>query len=109
MPPHYYYLSLLTPLLLIDMFLLVRYFWLLKYYWKPILATVLFFAFPYYFVMDNLAITVWRIWGYEPTKIIGIWVLGTTLEEFLWTILTIFFVIAVMLVVKQRLVDSRNR
>ena len=54
--------------------------------------TVAFFAVPWYFTVDVLAVRVWHIWFYDVDKTIGIWFLGTAAEELLWTILVSFFV-----------------
>ena len=102
MSTHYYYLVMLFPILLADVLLYWRYWGLLKRRLLPIILTVLFFSFPWYFAVDILAVRVWHIWFYDTQKILGIWIAGTAVEEFLWVPLVIFFYVGLFIVLSSR-------
>lgn len=102
------YIFLLLPILAIDILILV-------FFWSPILrnkktiiATVVFFCLPWYFVVDILAVRVWHIWSYGANKILGIWLAGTALEEFLWIILVSFLFSSITVVFAERMISSEH-
>ena len=102
------YIFLLLPILAIDILILV-------FFWSPILrnkktiiATVVFFCLPWYFVVDILAVRVWHIWSYGANKILGIWLAGTALEEFVWIILVSFLFSSITVVFAERMISSEH-
>jgi hypothetical protein len=90
MPLHGYYLAMLGPIALLDLAILVCHWKLMKENKKTIFATIIFFAGPWYFIVDILAVRVWHIWFYDIGKVLDIWLSGTVIEEFLWMILVAF-------------------
>lgn len=102
MPLELYYLSLLFPFLIADILMFVLFHRQLIREWKAFLATLVFFAGPWYLVVDTLALHTWKIWYYDIEKTLDTWVAGTLLEELLWTILVNFFFVAVIIAVKSR-------
>lgn len=84
------YLFLLTSILIVDLIILLVFYSLIVKYKKTIVATVVFFSFIWYFLVDPLAVRVLHIWFYNPDKILNIWIAGTAVEEFLWMILVSF-------------------
>ena len=86
----YSYLFLLLPLVLVDLYILIRYLTLLKRFKKTLVATILFFSIPWYFIVDPLAVSILKIWGYGSDKILNIWIAGTVIEEWIWMFFVAF-------------------
>lgn len=101
------YILLLLPILLIDVLVFALFSKAILQNKKAIIATVLFFSVPWYFVVDILAVRVWRLWFYGANKILGIWLAGTALEEFLWIILVSFLFSSVTIVFAERMASSQ--
>ena len=73
MPLHGYYLAMLGPIALLDLAILVCHWKLMKENKKTIFATIIFFAGPWYFIVDILAVRVWHIWFYDIERC---WIYG---------------------------------
>lgn len=86
---HYSYLIFLIPILVTDILVLIIWCKTLSKYKKTLTATVIFWSL-WYFIFDPLAVSRWHIWSYGRDKILGIWILGATLEEFIWIVLVAF-------------------
>ncbi len=101
MPESLTYTFFLLPIALADIVIVILFSRKLRRYKKTLAATVFFFAVPWYFVVDILAVRVWRIWFYDTEKLLAIWLAGTTLEEFVWMILVAFLVASLTLVLAK--------
>ncbi len=92
------YLFLLAPILIADFVIFLIFHSIIVKYKKTIIATVVFFSFIWYFLVDPLAVKVLHIWFYNPDKILNIWIVGTVIEEFLWMILVSFLFSALTII-----------
>lgn len=106
-PDNLSYLLLLSPIILIDLLLIILFRDVIKQNKKTIIATVAFFALPWYFTVDILAVRIWKIWFYNTDKILGVWLFGTTLEEFLWTIIVSFLMSVLAIIFTEKTYLSR--
>jgi len=52
-------------------------------------------------VADNFALS-WGIWVHEPSKILGVWVLGIPLEEIIFCVLVAIAIASAVLVFADR-------
>ena len=96
------YIILLSPILLTDLILLFKFRGIIFRFKKTVLAAMFFFALPWYFIVDPLAVSTWKIWAYGSDKILNVWVAGTVIEEWLWMILVAFLFSALTLILKKR-------
>ena len=102
MKPELSYLLLLLPFLLVDIVILIKFRRILSRFKRTLMATIIFFVFPWYFVVDPLAVKIWKIWSYAPNKILNIWIAGTTIEEWVWMFLVAFMFSSLTLILGKR-------
>ncbi|MDP3763088.1 MAG: hypothetical protein Q8Q92_00265 [bacterium] len=102
MKPEFSYLLMLSPILIVDLIILIRFSKILCQFRKTLVATILFFVLPWYFVVDPLAVKVWKIWSYDPSKILDIWIAETTVEEWIWMFLVAFLFSSLTLILAKR-------
>ena len=103
------YLLLLTPILVVDFIILLVFYSLIVKHKKTIVATMAFFSFIWYFLVDPFAVRVLHIWLYNPDKILNIWIAGTVLEEFLWMILVSFLFSSLTIIFIEYQNKKRNK
>ena len=109
LPPHFFYIALLIPIFLPGLLVLLFFSNIIYRNKKAIIATVIFFSMVWYFIVDILAVRMWRIWFYDTDKILNIWILGTALEEFLWIIaMTFLFSSGTVVLAEQKLYHNNN-
>lgn len=64
--------------------------------WKEMLYTVLYVSI-LGIIWDIISVTVFRLWYWNPDTIIGIWLFGLPLEEYLFIILVPMAIIGLVL------------
>ena len=72
-----------------------------KKYRKP-LAIVGLLMIPIGFIWDYTAVNILALWSFNQNKIIGIWILGLPLEEWIFFDLTSMMIAIVTLLVADR-------
>ena len=75
---------------------------LLRKRYRKTLTIVGLLAIPIGFIWDYISVNVLQLWAFNQAKIIGIWIFGLPLEEYMFFVLTSMMTATVTLSISER-------